>query len=137
MGEISKGAGAVGQTGQGRPGQQGPNFGDKAGSKVQDAVGTAQQTANAATGEVGDKVEELSSEAVPKIAKLGDQAQQLLQQGRQTLGDTTERVRGKVTQASDAALAYTKDEPARALLAAAGTGALLMVLLRMMTRSRD
>lgn len=40
-------------------------------------------------------------------------------------------------KASDDTVSYIKDEPVRAMLIAAATGAALMALLSMMGRSRD
>ena len=84
-----------------------------------------------------DKVDQLKSDAAPLRHKLSDQAQKLMQQGREVLNDTTQRVREKVTQASDMAVGYTKDEPIKAMLIAAAAGAFLMGLISMRARSRD
>ena len=51
--------------------------------------------------------------------------------------DAAKRLRLRVAQASDRALAYVKDEPVKTLLIAAAAGALLMGLLTLMARSED
>ena len=71
------------------------------------------------------------------IDKVSDQAQKLMQQGREVFNDTSQRVREKATQASDVAVGYTKDEPIKALLIAATAGAVVMGLVTLMARSRD
>jgi ElaB/YqjD/DUF883 family membrane-anchored ribosome-binding protein len=53
------------------------------------------------------------------------------------LTDTSKQLRDRAKEASDAAVAYAKDEPMKALLIAAAAGALLMGLLVMMVRSED
>ena len=117
-------------------GQQGPDVA-KAAEKVQSGIQSTQQAANKAIDKAADKVDEVKSNVAPMLDKVTDQAQKLMQQGREVLNDTTQRVREKAVQASDLAVGYTKDEPMKALLIAAATGALLMALVSMMARSRD
>jgi ElaB/YqjD/DUF883 family membrane-anchored ribosome-binding protein len=118
-------------------GQQGQDMANKAAATMQGTLGGARVTAERGANEASAQVEAVRSQAGPVIEKLGGQAQQLLQQGREALTDTTQKVRAKVGQASETALAYTKDEPLNALLAAAATGAVLMGMVMMLTRSRD
>lgn len=58
-------------------------------------------------------------------------------QGRERLNDASQLVRERVTQASDFAVGYTKDEPVKALLLAAAAGALLMGLVSKTSRARN
>jgi hypothetical protein len=51
--------------------------------------------------------------------------------------ETAEQLRQRALQASDRALAYTRDEPMKSLLIAAAAGALLMGLVSLMVRSDD
>ena len=118
-------------------GKQGQDLANKTADKVQGAVQSTQDAANKAMSKASDKATELKSDAAPMLDKVTDQAQKLMQQGREVLHDTTQRVREKAVQASDMAVGYTKDEPMKALLIAAATGALLMGLVSMMARSRD
>jgi len=53
------------------------------------------------------------------------------------LADASMQLRERALEASDAAVAYAKDEPMKALLIAAAAGALLMGLLSLMVRSDD
>ena len=117
--------------------QQGKDLADTAASKMQGGIQSTQQAANKALDKAADKVDEVKSNVAPMLDKAGDQAQKLMQQGREALNDTSQIVREKATQVSDLAVGYAKDEPVKAMLMAAAAGALLMGLVTMMARSRD
>ena len=51
--------------------------------------------------------------------------------------DTSQQLRERAQQAQDMTVAYVKDEPIKAMLIAAATGALLMGLISLLGRSRD
>jgi len=65
-------------------------------------------------------------------SKIGDAANWALGKAKDTLQSAAEQVRERATTA---VATYTKEDPIRAILIAAATGALLMVLLAMMARS--
>ena len=49
----------------------------------------------------------------------------------------SQHLREKAVQASDSTIGYIKDEPVKAMLIAAATGAALMAMLSLLTRRRD
>ena len=118
------------------PGQQGKELADAAATKLQSGVQSAQQTAVTAGDKASAKVDEVTSNVAPMLDKVSDQAQRLVQQGREVFEDTAQRVREKAAQASDLAVGYAKDEPVKAMLMAAAAGAALMGLIMLMARSR-
>jgi ElaB/YqjD/DUF883 family membrane-anchored ribosome-binding protein len=65
-------------------------------------------------------------------SKIGDSANWALGKAKDALQSASERVRERATTA---VATYTKEDPIRAILIAAGTGALLMLLLAMTVRS--
>jgi ElaB/YqjD/DUF883 family membrane-anchored ribosome-binding protein len=65
-------------------------------------------------------------------SKVGAAANWALGKAKDTLQSAAEQVRERATTA---VAAYTKEDPIRAILIAAGTGALLMGLIAMMARS--
>ena len=65
-------------------------------------------------------------------SKIGDAGNWALGKAKDTLHSAAEQVRERATTA---VATYTKEDPIRAILIAAGTGALLMGLLAMMVRS--
>jgi ElaB/YqjD/DUF883 family membrane-anchored ribosome-binding protein len=65
-------------------------------------------------------------------SKIGDAANWAIGKAKDTLQLAAEQVRERVTTA---VVTFTKKDPVRAILIAAGTGALLMLLLAMTVRS--
>jgi ElaB/YqjD/DUF883 family membrane-anchored ribosome-binding protein len=57
--------------------------------------------------------------------------------GMEAVRDTSQQLRERAQQAQDMTVAYVKDEPIKAMLIAAATGALLMGLISLLGRSRD
>ena len=64
--------------------------------------------------------------------KIGKAANWAMDKAKDTLHSAADQVRHRATTA---VATYTKEDPIRAILIAAGTGALLMVVLAMMVRS--
>jgi len=99
--------------------KQGQDFADKAADKVNGDIRNARQTAT----------------------KLGmaaaDQAQTLLGRGLDSARATAQQVRDSATQASESLVTYTKENPVKAILIAAASGALLVTLIKALSRSRD
>lgn len=65
-------------------------------------------------------------------SKIGDAASWAMGKAKDTLQSAAEQVRERATTA---VATYTKEDPVRAILIAAGAGALLMSLVAMMARS--
>jgi len=65
-------------------------------------------------------------------SKIGDAANWAMDQAKSKLHSVTERVRER---ASTAVVTYTRQDPVRVILIAAGVGAVLMGLVAMMARS--
>lgn len=118
-----------------------PNAGGAAADKAADAVKagirTAQQSLSQAASSAVGKVDLLRDEAGPALEKGARKAQEVGQKGMDTVADASRQLRDRALETSDAAVAYAKDEPVKALLIAAAAGALLMGLLSMMMRSDD
>ena len=110
---------------------------DKAADAVKGGIRTAQQGLSQAASAAVGKVDQLRDAAGPALDKGAQRAQEVGRKGMDTLVDASTQLRDRALQASDAALAYTKDEPTKALLIAAAVGALLMGLLSMLVRSGD
>ena len=117
--------------------QQGKEAVNRVADTVQDGIRATQRVTNQVVDKAADTVDEAKSNVAPMLDKAGDQAQKLMQQGREKLNDASQIVREKAVQATDVAVGYTKDEPVKAMLIAAAAGALLMGLVSMMARSRN
>lgn len=117
--------------------QQGQDAADKAADGAQGAIRSTQRAADSALDNLSAKVDDVRSQAAPLLSKVSSQAEAAARRGIDAVRDTSQQLRDKAVQASDMTVAYVKDEPIKAMLIAAATGALLMGIISMMARSRD
>jgi len=89
------------------------------------AVGSTEGRVDAALGTLSGEVEEAGS-------KLGDAASWAADKAKAALQSAADQVRERATTA---VVTYTREDPIRAILIAAGVGALLMGIVAGMTRS--
>lgn len=117
--------------------QQGQETADNAADMAQAAIRSTQRAADNALDSLSAKVDDVRSQAAPMLSKVSSQAEAAARRGIDAVRDTSQQLRDKAVQASDMTVAYVKDEPIKAMLIAAATGALLMGIISMMARSRD
>ena len=91
-------------------------------------------TVDAALDTVESKVDDLSDTITPMAERGMDRAAALANRTKESLGDFGEVVSEKMRDVTDQVLAYTEEEPAKALMIAAGVGAGLMLLLGLLAR---
>lgn len=113
------------------------DYADKATQKADDAIKSTQRMANDAMDSLSDKVEDMRSQAGPTINRIATQAEDAARRGIAAVKENTQQLREKAMQATDTTVTYIKDDPIKAMLIAAATGAALMALVSMMGRSRD
>ena len=111
--------------------------GQDAASTAQGAVRSTQRAADSAFDSMSEKIDEARGQVAPVLSKVSSQAEAAARRGMEAVRDTSQQLRERAVQASDMTVAYVKDEPVKAMLIAAATGALLMGLISMMGRSRD
>ena len=75
--------------------------------------------------------------ALPPLQRAADQAADLARRGVDAVNEGAQAVRRQAAHASDSTRHYIRDEPMKAVLIAAATGAALMALVSLLTRSRD
>jgi ElaB/YqjD/DUF883 family membrane-anchored ribosome-binding protein len=95
---------------------------DKAADKIQSAIRDAQKTTSAAGA---------------TLSKVTGQAQGIAKQGIDVVANVAQQTCDTASQASDTIVSYTKDNPIKALMIAAASGALLLTFIRLLTPSRD
>jgi ElaB/YqjD/DUF883 family membrane-anchored ribosome-binding protein len=110
---------------------------DKAAQSADNAIKSTQRVANAALDSLADTVQDVRHQAAPLLNRASEQASALMQRGVDSVRDTSQRLRDNALRVSDSTVTYIKDEPVKAMLIAAATGAALMALISLMTRSRD
>ncbi len=81
-------------------------------------------------------VREMQHDAVPALERATARAGDMAQRGIEAVRSGSRQLRDTALDASDRTVAYIKDEPVKAVLIAAATGAALMALLSLVSRSR-
>lgn len=79
----------------------------------------------------------LADKATPFLSRVAGQAQALSQQSLDAVSDAAQQARKTASQASDSIISYTQENPVKALLIAAASGALLLTIINAITPSRD
>ena len=110
---------------------------DFAAHSADQAIKSTQRKANEALDGLADGVQDLHTQAAPLLSRATEQASALAQRGVDAVRDSSQQLRDKALQASDSTVSYIKDEPVKAMLIAAATGAALMAMLSLLTRSRE
>jgi len=100
------------------------------------AIKSTQRVANETLNSLSDRVQEVRDEAEPMFSHTGEHIGAMAQRGVDAVRDSSQQLRDKALNVSDSAVGYIKDEPVKAMLIAAATGAALMALLSLMARSR-
>lgn len=116
-------------------GQEASNFAEHAADNASSTIRSTQNVANAAFDRLSDKVETAREQAVPLINRLSTQAEAAARRGAEAVKETSAQLREKALRAQDSTVGYIKDEPVKAMLIAAATGAALMALISLASRS--
>jgi len=110
------------------------NLADQAAQNADSALKSTQRMANEALESLSDKVHEVRDQAVPVLNRVAAKAEELARRSADAMRDRSADIRDRATRASDATIGYIKDEPVKAILIAAATGAVLMALLSLLNR---
>ena len=113
--------------------KQGQDLADKTANKLQGGIQDAKRTVNRAADQLSSKADQLHSQAKPLIKKATQQSNAFAQ----SVGDATQRIRYAASQASESVTDYAKENPVKAILIAAASGAILATLIHTIYRSRD
>ncbi len=117
-------------------GQQAAGIADHAAESATSAIRSTQGVANEAFDRLSDKVEDARSRAAPLLNRLTTQAEMAARRSADAVRDTSAQLREKAVRASDTTVGYIREEPVKAMLIAAATGAALMALIGLLSRSR-
>ena len=111
------------------------NLADQAAASADHAIRSTQKAANGALDSISGTVHDLREQASPMLNRATEQVSALAQRGVNTVRDTSQQLRDKALRASDSTVSYIKEEPVKAMLIAAATGAALMALVSLMGRA--
>lgn len=113
-------------------GTAGNNLVDQAATAANQGINATHQALDGLAG----GVQSLRDKVSPRLDGATEQAGAMLHRGIDALRDGTQQLRTKAQQAGDGTTQYIQQEPVKAVLIAAATGAALMALIGLMTRSR-
>lgn len=117
------------------PSQETSRFADKLADKADHAIQSTQHAANGALDSLSSSVQGIRNQAGPMLANVAGQANDLIQSGRDVVRTASHQVTDAALKARDGTVSYVKEEPVKAMLIAAATGAALMALISMMSGS--
>ena len=118
-------------------GSEAPSLTDQAADSANSAIRSTQNVANAALDRLSEKVESVRDQAAPVIDRLSSQVETAARRGVDAVRDTSVQLRDKALKVSDDTVGYIREEPVKAMLIAAATGAALMALVGLLSRSRN
>lgn len=116
---------------------QSTNPSDHASEGFGNAGRSAQNTASQAFDRMSEKVESVKNQAAPLIDRLTNQAETAARHGAEVVRETSAQLRAKAVKAQESTVEYIKEEPVKAMLIATATGAALMALISLVSRSRN
>lgn len=116
-----------------KPFSQTNNLEDQADS----ALRSTQHSAHEAIDSLSDKAQELKDQAAPVLNRVAAKAEELARRSADVARERAEAIKERAMRSSDATIGYIKDEPLKAILIAAATGAALMALVTLLGRNRD
>ena len=108
----------------------------QAARSADNAIKSTQRVTNDALDSLAGTVQDMRNEATPLLNRATEQASALAQRGVNAVRDSSQQLRDRAVRASDSTVMYIKDEPLKAMLIAAATGAALMALVGLLSRSR-
>lgn len=109
---------------------------DQAAGKADQAIRSTQRMTNDALDGLSDSVNSASSRVSPLINRATEQATAFAQKSVDAMRQTSQQLRDKAMHASDTTASYIRNDPIKSVLIAAATGAALMALVSLVTRSR-
>ncbi|MEF7614622.1 hypothetical protein V4F39_11940 [Aquincola sp. MAHUQ-54] len=118
------------------PSKSATDIADQAARTADGAIRSTQRVANESLDQLSDKIHELRDSAVPAINRLANEAESLARRGLDSVRERTAQIRDGAVRVSDNTVGYIKDEPVKSMLIAAATGAALMALVSLISRSR-
>ena len=108
---------------------------DKAAQSADNAIRSTQRVTHDALDSLAGTVQDLRQQATPLLNRASEQASALAQRGMDSVRGTSQQLRETARRASDTTVSYIKDEPVKAMLIAAATGAVLMALANLVGRT--
>ena len=109
---------------------------DPAGEAADAAVRTPRRGANHALDLIVRHLLDTDDHVQPAIARIASQAESLARKSLDAVKDGAYNVRDRANNLGDVTVRYVREEPVKAVLIAAATGAALMALLSLVNSAR-
>jgi len=113
------------------------NIADQAALKADQAIKSTQQATNNALDSLSTSVQDARQHVSPLLSRATEQASELAHRGLDAVRNGSQQLREKAVHATDTTATYIRNDPIKAVLIAAATGAALMALISLISRSRD
>jgi len=113
------------------------NIADQAAHSADVAIKSTQRVANEALDGLAGSVENARTQVAPMLDRATEQASALAHRGLDAVRNGSQQLREKAVHATDTTATYIRNDPIKAVLIAAATGAALMALVSLLSRSRD
>ena len=110
---------------------------DHAAQSADNAIKTTQRATNQALESLSGTVKDIRDQAAPLVNRATEQVSAIAHRSADAVRDSSRQLRDKALDASDKTVNYIKEEPVKSILIAAATGAALMGLISLMSRSRS
>ena len=106
-------------------------------AKAANAIRSTQAVAHDAIDRLADKVDGARERVAPALNRLSSQAEAAARRSAAAVRETSAQIRERAAHASETTVGYIKEEPVKAMLIAAATGAALMALVSLVSLSRN
>jgi ElaB/YqjD/DUF883 family membrane-anchored ribosome-binding protein len=110
------------------------NLADQGAQGADSMIKSTQRVANEALDTLSDKVQDAKDQAAPVLNRVAAKAEELARRSADVMRDRTADMKDRAVRTSDMTIGYIKDEPVKAILIAAATGAVLMALVTLLNR---
>lgn len=110
---------------------------EQASRSADQAIRATQRAATGAVDSAADSLQDLRHQTVPKLERASEQVSAMAHRGIDRAREISHQLRIGARHASDSTINYVKEEPVKAVLIAAATGAVLLALVSLVTRSRE
>lgn len=110
---------------------------EKSNKLADQAIKSTQRAANEALDSLAGAVQDMRQQTAPILNRATKQANALGRHGMDAIHESSHQLRKTAARASTSTGNYIKNEPVKAVLIAAATGAALMALVSLMSRLRD
>jgi ElaB/YqjD/DUF883 family membrane-anchored ribosome-binding protein len=110
---------------------------EQASRSADQAIRATQHAATEAVDSAAGALQDLRHQSAPMLERASEQANAMVHRGLDSVRETSHQIRVQAEHASDTTVNYIRQEPVKAVLIAAATGAALMALVSMVARTRD